>query len=105
MPTHHPVHLRPTQPRRPPMALWGDPSTEQQHERLFAMFLSCRTTFEDLSRRTKTFGSGLSVALLANYLIGRSTVSAATHNVMADAINARLRELSKPADAPYRAGP
>ena len=104
MPLRPTKPLRPTESLRPAMTPRGNASTDQ-HQRLFAIFLSCRTTLEDLSRRTKTFGGGLSVALLANYLVGRSTVSAATHNVVADAINARLRELSKPPDAPYRAGP
>ena len=71
-------------------------------EGLFAVFVLCRTTLEDLSRRTAAYGDALAVSVIAAYLTGRCSLPAATHNVVAGAINLRLRELSRPAAAPYR---
>jgi hypothetical protein len=46
-------------------------------------------------------GEDLSGPIIAAHLTGTSCMSAQRHNVVADAINARLAELSKPAAAPY----
>ena len=71
---------------------------------LFAAFLACRTTLEDLSDRTAALGERVTGSLIAAHLTGKSPVSDDKHNAVADAINARLGELSLPAAASYRAG-
>lgn len=70
--------------------------------RLFAAFVSCRTTLEDLSDRAAAAGERVSGSLIASHLTGKLPVSAVEHNAVADAINERLGELSLPAAAPYR---
>ena len=77
-------------------------SGARQDDRLFAIFLASRTTLEDLSRRTSALGESVAASVIAAYLTGRCSVSAAAHNAVAEAINLRLRELSRPAAAPYR---
>ena len=74
----------------------------RQRESLMSVFVSCRTTLEDLSRRTGAYGDALAVSVLAAYLTGRCNLPAASHNVVAGALNLRLRELSRPAAAAYR---
>ena len=64
---------------------------------MFAAFVACRTTLDDLSGRAAALGEDVSGAVIAAHLTGKSDVSDAKHNVMADAINARLAELSMPA--------
>jgi hypothetical protein len=71
---------------------------------MFPAFLACRTTLENLSDRTAALGENVSGSLIAAHLTGRSPVSDVTHNAVADAINARLGELSLPAAASYRHG-
>jgi hypothetical protein len=70
-------------------------------ERLFEAFVACRTTLDDLSRRAAVLGEDLSSPVIAAHLTGKSCVSSHKHDVVAAAINARLRELSLPAAAPY----
>lgn len=72
------------------------------HERLLPVFVLCRTTLEDLSRRTAAPSDAVAVSVIAAYLPGRCSLPAATHNVVAGAINLRLRKLARPAAAPYR---
>jgi hypothetical protein len=71
-------------------------------KRLFDAFIACRTTFDDLSSRVAALGQEISGPVIAAHLTGESRVSDLKHNVLAAAINARLRELSLPATAPYR---
>lgn len=71
---------------------------------LFPAFLACRTTLENLSDRTAALGENVSGSLIAAHLTGKSPVSDVKHNAVADAINARLGELSLPSSAPYRHG-
>ena len=85
-------------PSRPPLG----GSAVNQHERLFSIFVLCRTTFEDLSRRTAAYGDAVTASVIAAYLTGRCSLPSATHNVVAGAINRRLQELSRPAAVPYR---
>ncbi len=70
-------------------------------ERLLEAFVACRTTLDDLSSRAAALGEDLSSPVIAAHLTGKSFVSAHQHDVVAAAINARLRELSLPAVAPY----
>ena len=72
------------------------------HEGLLEAFIICRTTFDDLSVRVDARGHHLSVATIAGYMTGRRDLSAARHNWVADAINSRLLELERHAQAPYR---
>ena len=71
-------------------------------DRLLTAFVACRTTLDDLSRRTSALGVAISSSLIALHLTGKSWVSDATHNAVADAINVRLRELSLPPTVPRR---
>ena len=71
-------------------------------ESMFAAFVACRTTLEDLSDRTAALGEDVRGSVIAAHLTGRSSVSDAEHNIVAEAINVRLGELSLPAAAPYR---
>jgi hypothetical protein len=70
-------------------------------QRLFEAFIACRTTLDDLSNRAATLGEDLSGPVIAAHLTGKSCISDQKHNVVAAVINARLRELSLPAAAPY----
>ena len=72
------------------------------NERLFEAFIVCRTTLDDLSLRVAERGHDLSVAMIAGYLTGKRSLSAARHNQVADAINSRLLELEMKAEALYR---
>lgn len=69
---------------------------------MFAAFVACRTTLDDLSDRTAALGEDVAGSVIAAHLTGRSSVSDAKHNIVAEAINVRLGELSLPAAAPYR---
>jgi hypothetical protein len=69
--------------------------------RLFEAFVACRTTLDDLSSRAAALGEDLSGPVIAAHLTGKCCISAQKHNVVAAVINARLRELSLPAAAPY----
>ena len=73
----------------------------EARERLFEAFVACRTTLDDLSSRAAALGEDLSSPVIAAHLTGKRCVSAHKHDVVAAAINARLRELSLPAAAPY----
>ena len=88
----------PSTPTIPPNA----PNGARQREPLLSVFVMCRTTLEDLSRRTGLYGDALAVSVLADYLTGRRSLPAASHNVVAGAINSRLQELSRPATAAYQ---
>lgn len=77
---------------------------DDNNERLFAAFVACRTTLEDLSDRAAALGEKVSCSLIASHLTGQGSVSDVKHNVVANAINARLGELSLPPAAPYRGG-
>jgi len=72
------------------------------HEGLLEAFIICRTTFDDLSIRVAAQGHRLSVATIAGYMTGRRGLSATRHNWVANAINSRLLELERDAQAPYR---
>jgi hypothetical protein len=69
---------------------------------LFDAFLACRTTLEDLSDRTAALGQNLKSAVIAAHLTGKTAVSDAKHNALAEAINKRLGELSLPPVAPFK---
>lgn len=69
---------------------------------LFQAFLACRTTLEDLSDRAAALGQHLSGSVIAAHLTGTTALPDGPHNVLADAINARLGELSLPPTAPYQ---
>jgi len=69
---------------------------------LFEAFLASRITLEDLSLRAEALGEELRVATIASYLTGHTSMSDARHDVVAQVINARLRELELPAAVPYR---
>ncbi len=69
--------------------------------RLFEAFIRCRTTLDDLANRAGALGEDLSGPVIAAHLTGKSRISAQKHNVLVAAINARLAELSLPADALY----
>jgi hypothetical protein len=71
-------------------------------KRLFDAFIACRTTLDDLSSRAAALGQKISGPVIAAHLTGKARISNLKHNVIAAAINARLRELSLPATAPYR---
>lgn len=71
------------------------------HEHLLEAFIICRTTFDDLSVRVEARGHHLSVAAIAGYMTGQRSLSAAHHNLVADAINSRLLELEMSAHAPH----
>jgi hypothetical protein len=73
----------------------------EARERLFEAFVACRTTLDDLSGRAAALGEDLSSQVIAAHLTGKCCVSPHKHDVVAAAINARLRELSLPAAAPY----
>jgi hypothetical protein len=70
-------------------------------ERLFEAFVACRTTLDDLSSRAAALGEDLSSPVIAAHLTGKRCVSAHKHDLVAAAINSRLRELSLPPAAPY----
>jgi hypothetical protein len=89
-----------------PSALIGsgdetDEISSEVLERLFEAFVACRTTLDDLSSRAAALGEDLSIPVIAAHLTGKCCVSAHNHDVVAAAINARLRELSLPPAAPY----
>jgi hypothetical protein len=91
----------------PPAFLAGTETTDEFSNRetrklLLEAFIACRTTVDDLSGRATALGENLSAPAIAAYLTGKSRISDLKHNVVAAAINARLRELSLPAAAPYR---
>ena len=69
---------------------------------LFEAFLACRTTLEDLSDRAAALGHNLRGSAIAAHPTGKTPVSDAKHNALADAINKRLAELSLPPAAPYK---
>ena len=69
---------------------------------LFEAFLACRTTLEDLSGRTAALGQDLGGSAIAALLTGKTSVSDAKHNAVAEAINVRLGELSLAPSAPYK---
>lgn len=71
-------------------------------ENLFAAFVACRTTLDDLSGRTAALGEDVRGSVIAAHLTGRSPISDSEYNAVAEAINGRLYELSLPAAAPYR---
>ena len=71
---------------------------------MFAAFVACRTTLDDLSGRAAARGEVVSGAEIAALLTGRCDLSDATHDAVADAINARLGELSLPSAVPHRSG-
>lgn len=92
------AHGSPSNPTIAPKSRSGGP----QRESLMSVFVSCRTTLEDLSRRTGAYGDALAVSVLAAYLTGRCNLPAASHNIVAGALNLRLQELSRPPTAAYR---
>jgi hypothetical protein len=66
-------------------------------------FIACRTTLDDLALRVAAHGRGLSASGIAGYLTGRTRLRESEHNLIAEAINARLAELSRPPRTfPYR---
>jgi hypothetical protein len=79
-----------------------DEASSDALKRLLDAFIACRTTLDDLSSRAAALGQKISAPVIAAHLTGRSRISDMKHNVVAAAINARLRELSLPATAPYR---
>lgn len=78
------------------------PGGVEDGERMLAAFVACRTTLDDLSGRAAALGEAVSGAVIASHLTGKSDVSDAKHNAVADAINARLSELSLPAAVDHR---
>lgn len=94
-----PLTHGPHSPSTPSMSFLGG---ARQRETLLSAFVLCRTTLEDLSRRTGAYGDALAVSVLANYLTGRCNLPATSHNLVAGAINLRLQELSRPPTAAYR---
>ena len=94
-----------TQEVKPPVLIRFGNETDkigsEALERLFEAFVACRTTLDDLSSRAAALGEDLSSPVIAAHLTGKRCVSAHQHDVVAAAINARLRELSLPAAAPY----
>jgi hypothetical protein len=86
----------------PPLTGAGKKTAEigsEALERLFEAFITCRTTFDDLSDRAAALGADLSPPVIAAHLTGRSCISAQKHDVLVTAVNARLAELSLPASA------
>jgi hypothetical protein len=78
-----------------------DEISREALQRLFEAFIACRTTLDDLSNRATALGEDLSGPVIAAHLTGKCCISGQKHNVVAALINARLRELSLPAAAPY----
>jgi hypothetical protein len=97
----------PSCPKKNSFQLSSDPlgtltrSTARPVNRLFEAFVACRTTLDDLSSRAAAMGEDISGPVIAAHLTGKSCISGHKHNVVAAALNARLRELSIPAAAPY----
>jgi len=94
----HSAAARSDSPLHPPLTAPSVPEGES----MFAAFVACRTTLDDLSDRTAALGEDVRGSVIAAHLTGRSSVSDAEHNIVAEAINVRLGELSLPAAAPYR---
>lgn len=80
------------------------PGAVEDGQGMFAAFVACRTTLDDLSGRAAARGEVISGAAIAAIVTGRCDVSDATHNAVADAINARLAELSLPSAVTHRSG-
>ena len=63
------------------------------------VFIASRTTLDDLSRRLADHGTFVAPGAIAAYLTGRTGLAADQEDEVAEAINARLRELGMPPTA------
>jgi hypothetical protein len=102
---HHQADHPENRPATPPSPVTGPDRVRDLDGQgcLFEAFITCRTTLDDLAIRLAVHGKNLGVATIAAHLTGRTRLGEPDHNVIANAINARLAELARPARTlPYR---